>query len=204
STKYIPQYCGCNPENECRETRLTKDLLTHTAGYASIVHFYNSARVPSDLFSQDKHKTQEIIETKLRFQRSRGDDQLPVYSNIDYILLGFVVEHINGMSIDEYVKINIYEPLGLTHTLFNPLHNAYYTKSDFAETELNGNTRNHTINFSNVRRHVLQGEVHDEKSFYSMNDSSKHAGLFLNLNDMSILTQIMLNKGTYGKDMGVD
>ncbi|CAF2929320.1 unnamed protein product [Rotaria sp. Silwood2] len=195
--KYIPQYCGCNPKNECRETRLIKDLVTHTAGYASSIHFYNPAKVPSELFSQDKHKTEEIIETKLGFQRSRGDHQLSVYSDIDYILLGFVIEHISGMTIGQYVMINIYESLSLKHTLFNPLHNSHYAKSDFAATELNGNTRNHTINFPNIRRHALQGEVHDEKSFYSMNGSSGHAGLFSNLNDMSILIQIMLNKDTY-------
>ncbi|CAF1393658.1 unnamed protein product [Rotaria sp. Silwood1] len=196
--KYIPQYCGCNPENECRETRLIRDLLTHTAGYAPSVEFYDPERVSPDLFSQDKHTTEEIIETRLGFQRPRGDDQLPVYSDIDYMLLGLIVERVSGMSIDQYVKINIYQSLGLTHTLFNPLDNTNYQKSDFAATELKGNTRNGTINFPNVRTYVLQGEVHDEKSFYSMNGLSGHAGLFSNLNDMAVLTQIMLNNGSYG------
>ncbi|CAF3274667.1 unnamed protein product [Rotaria socialis] len=197
--KYIPQYSGCNPKNECREARLIKDLLTHTAGYAPSVGFYNPASVPPDLFSQEKNKTEEIIETKLEFQRPRGGDQIPLYSDIDYMLLGLVVEHISGMSIDQYVANNIYQKLDLKHTLFNPLNtNNNYQKSDFAATELNGNTRNHTISFPNVRTHVLQGEVHDEKSFYSMHGLSGHAGLFSNLYDMSILTQIMLNDGTYG------
>ncbi|CAF4053843.1 unnamed protein product [Rotaria sp. Silwood1] len=196
--KYIPEYCGCNPENEYRETRLIKDLLTHTAGYASSVEFYNSEKVSPNLFSQNKRKTEEIIKTKLKFQRSRGEDQLPVYSDIDYMLLGLLVEHVSGMSIDQYVKINIYQPLNLTHTLFNPLNNTNFQKSDFAATELNGNTRNGTINFPNIRTHVLQGEVHDAKSFYSMNGVSGHAGLFSNLNDMAILTQLMLNNGSYG------
>jgi CubicO group peptidase (beta-lactamase class C family) len=55
-------------------------------------------------------------------------------------LLGFIVEDISGMSIDEYVKINIYQPLGLKHILFNPLNNPSYQKSDFAATELIGYT----------------------------------------------------------------
>jgi CubicO group peptidase (beta-lactamase class C family) len=54
-----------------------------------------------------------------------------------------------------------------------------------------------TINFPNVRKHVIQGEVHDAKSLYSLNGVSGHAGLFSNLHDMAILTQIMLNYGTY-------
>jgi N-acetylmuramoyl-L-alanine amidase len=119
--KYIPEYTGCNPQKEYCETRLVKDLLRHTAGYAPTIEFYDRERVSQDLYSQEKLKTEEIIKTKLEFERPRG--QLPVYSDIDYMLLGFIVEHISGMSIDEYVKINIYQPLGLTHTLFNLLNN---------------------------------------------------------------------------------
>ena len=197
--KYIPEYRGCNPENQCRETRLVEDLLTHTAGYASSVGFYDPARVPADLYSQEKHHTEQIIESKLGFQRSSGGDQLPVYSDIDYMLLGLIVERISGMPIDQYVKGNIYQPLGLAHTSFNPLNSTRYQKSDFAATELNGNTRNHTINFPNVRTHVLRGQVHDEKSFYSMNGLSGHAGLFSNLPDMAVLSQLMLNNGTFEK-----
>ena len=196
--KYMPSYSGCNPTNECREARLVKDLLTHTAGYASSVQFYDPTKVPCNLYSQDKNRTEEIIETELGFQRPRGDDQMPLYSDIDYMLLGFIVERISGMSIDQYVKTNMYQPLGLSHTMFNPLSSTGYSKSDFAATELNGNTRNHTIHFPNVRTQVLRGEVHDEKAFYSMNGLSGHAGLFSNLPDMSVLTQIMLNNGTFG------
>ncbi|UJR32460.1 hypothetical protein I4U23_019922 [Adineta vaga] len=195
--KYIPQYHGCNPENECREARLVKDLLTHTAGYVSSVYFYDPKKVSADLYSQNKIRTEEIIETKLGFQRPRGDDQLPVYSDIDYMLLGLIVEHVSGLSIDQYVKLNIYQPLGLTHTSFNPLDTVNYEKSNFAATELNGNTRNSTIDFPHIRTYVLQGQVHDEKSFYSMNGLSGHAGLFSNLHDMTILTQLMLNNGIY-------
>lgn len=58
------------------------------------------------------------------------------------------------------------------HTLFNPLSNSSYQKSDFAATELDGNTRNGTIKFPNGRTQVIQG----------------HAGLFSNLHDMTILS----------------
>jgi CubicO group peptidase (beta-lactamase class C family) len=195
---YLPEYSGCNPENEYREIRLVRDLLTHTAGYAPSVEFYDPEKVSPDLYSQKKQKTEQIITTKLGFERPRDGDHLPVYSDIDYMLLGLIVEHISGMSIEQYVNINIYQPLGLMHTLFNPLNNTHYQKSDFAATELKGNTRSGTISFPNVRTHVIQGQVHDEKSFYSMNGLSGHAGLFSNLHDMAILCQIMLNNGTSG------
>ncbi|CAF1302229.1 unnamed protein product [Didymodactylos carnosus] len=82
-TKYIPEYSGCNPENECRETRLIKDILTHTAGYAPSVEFYDPKLVSPDLYSQDKSRTEQIIEIKLAFQRARDGDQFAVYSDTD-------------------------------------------------------------------------------------------------------------------------
>ncbi|UJR16618.1 hypothetical protein I4U23_003518 [Adineta vaga] len=196
--KYLPEYTGCNQENEYRETRLVRDLLTHTAGYAPSIEFYDPEKVSSDLYSLEKQKTEQIITTKAGFQRSRGANHLPIYSDIDYMLLGIIIERISRMSIDEYVKTNLYQPLGLTHTLFNPLQNGQYQKSDFAATEIKGNTRGGTILFPNVCTHVLQGQVHDEKAFYSFNGVAGHAGLFSNLHDMAILCQIMLNNGIYG------
>ncbi len=91
----------------------------------------------------------------MKFQRPKSGE--PVYSDIDFMLLGLVLEHITGMSIDQYVKINIYQPLNLIHTLFNPLNNTQYQKSEFAATEFKGSTRNDTINFPNVCKHVIQG-----------------------------------------------
>ena len=195
--KYLPEYCGCTPEKEYRETRLVKDLLTHTAGYAPSTEFYNLEKVGADLYSQDRQTTIAIITTKLGFDRPRNGDHLPVYSDTDYMLLGLIVERINGMSLEQYVQINFYQPLGLTHTLFNPLKASHYQKSDFAATEIKGNTRGGSITFPNVYTHVIQGQVHDEKSFYCMDGLSGHAGLFSNLHDMAILCQLMLNDGTY-------
>jgi CubicO group peptidase (beta-lactamase class C family) len=70
-------------------------------------------------------------------------------------------------NFDDYVENNIHKPLGLKHTMFNPLQKGFKTK-DFAATELMGNTRGGVINFPNIRLYTLQGEVHDEKAFYSM------------------------------------
>lgn len=193
--KYIEEYRGCNPSNECRETRLIRDLLTHTAGYVPTEEFYDPQRVPQGFYSQNKSLTSQIVLTKLGFDRSRGGE--PIYSDIDFMILGLVVERITKMPLDEYVQRNIYDKLNLSHTLFNPLVNSSFKKEDFGATELKGNTRNGTIHFPNVRLNVLRGEVHDEKSFYSMNGLSGHAGLFSNLNDMNILTEILLNNGTF-------
>ena len=191
---YLPKYAGCDINGQSRQTRKVINLLQHDAGYVPDVHFFNSDTVPANIYSQDQVQTKRIIETLLPFERSLGG--APQYSDIDFILLGMIIEQISGQTLDKYVAETFYKPLGLLHTLFNPLENKF-SPTDCAATEINGNTRGFSISFPNVRRFLIQGEVHDEKSFYSMGGVSGHAGLFSTLDDMAVLTQIMLNQGTY-------
>lgn len=61
-----------------------------------------------------------------------------------------------------------------------------------------GNTRGGSRDFPSIRSYTLQGEVHDEKAYYSMGGVSGHAGLFSTASDMAVLCQIILNRGGYG------
>ncbi|MBG9547491.1 penicillin binding protein PBP4B [Cytobacillus firmus] len=169
------------------------DLLHHTAGFPSSIHYHNPERA-GELYSQERSKTLSMI-LKTPLQYEPGTKQ--VYSDIDYMLLGFIIEKITGEQLDRYTENHIYKPLGLKHTLFNPLLKGFKEK-DFAATELHGNTRDGVISFPNIRTYTLQGEVHDEKSFYSMDGISGHAGLFSTTSDLAVLMQVMLNDGGYG------
>jgi CubicO group peptidase (beta-lactamase class C family) len=169
------------------------DLLHHTAGFPSSVHYHNPDRA-GELYSQERSRTLEmILMTPLQYEP--GTKQ--IYSDIDYMLLGFIIEKVTGEKLDQYTEKQIYEPLGLRNTLFNPLRKGFKEKN-FAATELNGNTRDGAVNFPNIRTYTLQGEVHDEKSFYSMDGVSGHAGLFSTTGDLAVLMQVMLNGGGYG------
>lgn len=48
-----------------------------------------------------------------------------VYSDVDYMLLGLIVEQVTGTELDAYVEENIYKPLGLDHIVFNPLQKGF-------------------------------------------------------------------------------
>ncbi|WP_442854442.1 penicillin binding protein PBP4B [Bacillus sp. FJAT-29937] len=170
------------------------DLLHHTAGFPSSVHYHNPVRA-GELYSQDRSTTLEMI-LKTPLQNEPGTTV--IYSDIDYMLLGFIIEKVTGLPLDQYVETHIYKPLGLKSTMFNPLNKGFKEK-DFAATELLGNTRDGVISFPNIRTYTLQGEVHDEKSFYSMGGVSGHAGLFSTTGDLAVLLQVMLNDGGYGK-----
>ena len=188
---YLPEFRGAG-----REQRLVKDLLTHSAGYPAVVDFHRKDnKFGERFFSQNSLRTKNLLLTGVPFVAGRNVKHL--YSDIDYMLLGVLVERLAGQSLDCYVEGQIYQPLGLTHTLYNPLQKGF-TKNQIAATELQGNTRGGRINFDNVRTDVLQGQVHDEKAFYALGGVAGHAGLFSTGQDLSVLAQLLLNRGGYG------
>ncbi len=188
---YLPEY-----QKGGRESRTVRDLLTHTAGYAPTVDFFSHKnQLGPAYFSQNKKQTAYLLTQQVPFQTGRHIKMQ--YSDIDFMLLGLLVERITKMPLDSYVEKEIYQPLGLQHTLFNPLKKGF-TKQACAATELKGNTRNGAIDFENIRHYTLQCEVHDEKAFYSMGGVSGHAGLFSTADDLAVLTSVLLNRGGYG------
>jgi len=190
--RYIPEYDG-----QGRNSRTVKDLLTHSAGYLPSIAFYRKDNsFGEQFFSQSKQHTQYLLTRRVPFETGRGVKA--IYSDIDYLLLGSIIERITKMPLDEYVETEIFQPLGLSHTVFTPLQKGF-EKKQIAATELKGNTRNGTVLFDNIRETVIQGEVHDEKAFYSMGGVAGHAGLFSTAEETAVLASVMLNRGGYGE-----
>ncbi|PHS15731.1 MAG: penicillin binding protein PBP4B [Kangiella sp.] len=189
---YIKEYQGSG-----RDSRLVSDLLSHSAGYPPVVNFHDKTenKFGEEYFSQNKNKTQNLLINKVPFVMGRGIKS--TYSDIDYLLLGTLIERITGMNLDEYVETQIYQPLGLTKTLFNPLQKNISLKN-ISATELAGNTRSGEITFENIRTDVVHGQVHDEKAYYSMQGVAGHAGLFSTAKEVAVLASVMLNRGGYG------
>jgi N-acetylmuramoyl-L-alanine amidase len=189
---YLPTYQGAG-----RDLRTVKDILTHNAGYSPQVKFFTRENnLGPKFFSQDANKTKNLILTQVPFAAGRSAKRM--YSDTDYMLLGMIIEKITGMSLDLYVEYEIYHPLGLNDTLFNPLQKGF-RKNQFAATEIHGTTRGNRVSYDNVRNYVLQGEVHDEKAYHSLAGVAGHAGLFSTAKDMAVLAQALLNRGGYGK-----
>ncbi|WP_176691696.1 penicillin binding protein PBP4B [Superficieibacter electus] len=190
---YLPGFAD-RPTDKIKgkDTLRIVDILHHTAGFPADPQYPNK-KVAGTLYSQNKATTLEMIKrTPLEY----APGSRHVYSDVDYMILGFIIESVTGQPLDHYVEENIYRPLGLTHTVFNPLQKGFQP-AQIAATELHGNTRDGVIDFPNVRTYTLQGEVHDEKAWYSMGGVSGHAGLFSNTGDIAILMQVMLNGGHY-------
>lgn len=180
------------------------DLLHHEAGFTAGPKFYREDMDVDDqvadgvnrVYSLDKQTTKTAILERLPLEYQPHSKTL--YSDVDYMLLGFIVEEITGMPLDQYVRENFYQPMGLSRITFCPLQNGF-AREDCAATELNGNSRDGINPFAVNRDYTIQGEVHDEKAFYSMGGVSGHAGLFANGASLAAVCQVMMNGG-YGEN----
>lgn len=200
--------------DEVKQQLTVKHLLTHTAGFIPSPDYYNQSYThpvmvdgkevhaldinndkKNDVYTQNSEEILEMIKrTPLEYAPSTKN----VYSDVDYMLLGLIVEEISGQPLEVYTKEQLYDPLGLENTVFNPLQQGF-EQEHIAATEIFGNTREHHVQFENIRTEVVQGEVHDEKAFYCMGGVSGHAGLFSNASDLAVLMQVMINGGGYGE-----
>ena len=188
--QYLPEYVG-----EGRDSRLVSDLLYHNAGYPPEVHFHRpDNRHGPAFYSTDRQLSMQLIATKVPFERERGGKA--VYSDIDYMLLGLIIERLTGMAQDEYLEQHLYQPMGLKHTLFNPLRKGI-SPAQIAATELDGNSRGGRVLFPADKRGVVRGEVHDEKARYAFDGVAGHAGLFSTAEDTARLALLALHGG-YG------
>ncbi len=194
--KFYPEFKGNN-----KEKVQISDLLKHQAGFPPDPQYFNDKYdkddgIPNgknDLYAIGKENVvKAIMKTPLIYEPKTSTK----YSDVDYMLLGLIVEKVTSQDLDTYLKENFYNKLNLKRTTFNPLKNGI-NKNETAATELNGNTRDNTIDFINARKYTIQGEVHDEKAYYSMKGVSGHAGLFSNAYEVAKLAQIIVNEGGY-------
>ncbi len=187
-----------------KEELTVADILQHQAGFAPDPQFHNDKfnqvtqtpdpEVDNPLYAIGKENVKAAI-CKAPLVYEPGTKT--VYSDVDYMLLGLIVEQVTGKSLDQYVEETFYAPLGLTHVTYNPLSHGF-DPDQIAATELHGNTRDGAIAFTGARDYTLQGEVHDEKAWYAMEGVSGHAGLFSNATDLATLAQVTLNYSGYG------
>lgn len=99
-----------------------------------------------------------------------------VYSDINFEVLGFIVEKISGESLADFTSKNIFAPLGMRHTRFLPPEE---WRSRIAPTEYD------------EHHEMLRGTVHDPTS-RRMGGVAGHAGLFSTADDLSIFAQNLL------------
>lgn len=93
-----------------REMTLT-ELLTHTSGLPNWRPLYAEAKTREEVPAA-------IARVSLEPRASNSKEVL--YSDLNYILLGFVLERVTGEPLDHLAEREVFNALGLTRTMFNP------------------------------------------------------------------------------------
>ena len=142
------------------------DLMTHSSGLPS--------DVSRSLYSNETELIDYIMNVDLKYEKNTKI----VYSDLGYILLGFVVERISGVKLDEFARQNIFIPLEMFDSGYNPRD-----IKRCAPTE-------------DRKDFIDRGYVHDEKA-HTLNGVAGHAGLFSTVKDVSNFMEMILNDGVF-------
>lgn len=166
--QYIPEFAANGKEDVT-----IRQLMTHTSGFKAWVPLYTIGDSRED-------RLQYVFEYPL----TNEPGSTYTYSDLNMITLGAFVERLSGKHLDEFVREQITEPLGMKDTMYNPPESL---KHRIAATEYQPWTD----------RGLVWGEVHDENA-WSLDGVAGHAGVFSSAKDLAILAHMFINNGTYG------
>jgi CubicO group peptidase (beta-lactamase class C family) len=108
---YLPDF---NTANDPRRAQVTvRMLLTHTSGETGDVDL-------KDPWGLDRADTTEGIHRALTTPLESGPGEVFRYSDINFILLGALLERVTGEAEDVYVQQNVFAPLGMEDTRYLP------------------------------------------------------------------------------------
>ncbi len=165
--KYLPEFA-----QNGKEEITVRQLLTHYSGLEP---------------DMDLKTPWEGKETGYRMAWAETPEDAPgskfSYSDINFIVLGEVVERVSGEALDEYAVRHIFAPLKMLHTRFVPpvAWRAGWIEK-IAPTQYDEN------------EHMLRGVVHDPTA-RRMGGVAGHAGLFSTGDDLAKFAQALLNGG---------
>lgn len=160
-SKYLPEFAA-NGKGDIT----IRQLLTHYSG------------LPPDLsLTEPWEGKQEAFRRAFAIKPDRPAGVRFVYSDINFIVLGALVEKLSGMPEDEYVLKNVIRPLGLKHTRYLPPAGWLPL---IAPTEYEYGV-------------MLRGVVHDPTA-RRMGGVAGHAGLFSTADDVAVYAQNLLDR----------
>jgi CubicO group peptidase (beta-lactamase class C family) len=163
--KFIPEF-----DNNGKSGITINNLLLHNSGLKAWIPFYKYYKTKGEVLNAIYNITLEYTpETKF------------VYSDLNAILLGNIVEKISGKNFSNFCSDEIFYKLGMRDTKFNP-----DDKEKCVPTEYD----------TYWRMKQLKGEVHDEAACI-LEGVSGNAGLFSNSGDLYTFMRIMLDRGKY-------
>src|SRR4051812_5979431 len=188
--RYLPDFRGVH-----LDSITVRHLLTHSAGLVQWQPLYYHA--------SNEHETYDVIR---RMPLEWGVGEGRHYSDLGFMLLGYIVEHVTRQPLDRFVADSIYAPLGIRFTTYSPKRHGF---TDFAATEQGNGYEHHMVYDSTFgyrylgdptawngwRQYVLVGETDDGNAWYANNGVAGHAGLFSTALDLRVLLDLLVAHG---------
>ena len=172
--KYLPEF---------KQTGVTlKHLLTHTSGLPAWLPVYLRAPSREDVISY-------LGGVPLESQPGKK----AVYSCLGYIVLGALLEKVTAQPLDELAQDQIFVPLGMESTRFNP---PQAWREHCAATEDSNSFERRMVDYERYdwREGVIIGQVHDENAHF-LGGVSGNAGLFSTSTDLGNFCRTLMDTG---------
>jgi CubicO group peptidase (beta-lactamase class C family) len=183
--KYLPSF-----SERGKDAVTIRHLLTHSSGL-------KPWRAYHEIFLQKERKTGEtligtqaardaVIDRTVRSALVHETGEAAVYGDLDFIVLGAVVEAVSGQRLDDFCRERIFEPLELSNTFFIPSGVGVAPISEVEKRRIAA-TEN-----CPWRDRILWGEVHDPNASV-MGGVAGHAGLFSTVDDVMKFGQVIVD-----------
>lgn len=167
--KYLPKF-GVHGKSQVT----IKQLLTHTSGFRPD---------PATPLYEVKGSREDRLDYVLQLPLEYPPGTHYVYSDINFLVLGALIERLSGEREDVFIRKHLTQPLHMTDTMYDP---PAKLKPRIAASEYQPWTD----------RGLLWGQVDDENA-WALDGVAGHAGVFSTAHDLAVFGQMMLNGGTY-------
>lgn len=163
----MPELAGTDSRRRDITLRM---LLAHSSGLPAYEKLFLQAKTRDELLSA-------AFATPLTADPGTRAE----YSDIGFIVLGAALERIAEESLDRFCQREVFGPLGMVHSAFNPpaIWRALIPP---------------TMNDRSFRNRIVQGEVQDENASV-LGGVAGHAGLFATAEDVAVFAHAMLQGG---------
>ncbi len=203
----VPEFIH-DPEKDPRRKDVTlRMLLAHASGLPAYEKLFLKARTRD-----------ELLQAALTTPLAANPATRAVYSDIGFIVLGIALERLADESLDRFCRREIFAPLAMTSTTFNPppeIRAKIPPTADERPLSKKEPCGSHTpvrqlpaqqpppgesqqspspIIRSTFRQKIIQGQVQDENA-YILGGVAPHAGLFSTAEDVAKFAHTMLNRG---------
>jgi serine-type D-Ala-D-Ala carboxypeptidase len=166
----IPEFTT-DPEKDPRRREVTlRMLLAHSSGLPAHEKFFLKARTRN-----------QVLQAAFTAPLATNPATRADYSDVGFIILGIALERLADESLDRFCQREIFAPLAMTHTTFNP------------PLEIRAKIPP-TANDQTFRQRIIQGEVQDENASV-LGGVAAHAGLFSTAEDLARFAHAILNAG---------